>query len=45
MKKKIFSVAATVALTGAFATSVSAEEYTIDKGDTLWGISIPDACQ
>ncbi|MFZ0370383.1 MAG: LysM peptidoglycan-binding domain-containing protein [Halobacillus sp.] len=39
MKKKIFSVAATVALTGAFATSVSAEEYTIDKGDTLWGIS------
>ncbi|ARI77341.1 3D domain-containing protein [Halobacillus mangrovi] len=39
MKKTVFTVAATVALTGAFATSVSAEEYTIDKGDTLWSIS------
>ncbi|WP_062513469.1 LysM peptidoglycan-binding and 3D domain-containing protein [Halobacillus sp. KGW1] len=39
MKKTVFSVAATVALTGAFATSVSAEEYSINKGDTLWSIS------
>lgn len=39
MKKSVFSLAATAALTGAFATSVSAEEYTVDKGDTLWGIS------
>ncbi|WP_226579118.1 LysM peptidoglycan-binding and 3D domain-containing protein [Halobacillus litoralis] len=42
MKKTVFSVAATVALTGAFATSVSAhesEQYTINKGDTLWSIS------
>ncbi|RWZ60350.1 LysM peptidoglycan-binding domain-containing protein [Halobacillus fulvus] len=39
MKKTVFSLAATVALTGAFATTASAEEYTIDKGDTLWSIS------
>ncbi|UOQ93497.1 LysM peptidoglycan-binding domain-containing protein [Halobacillus shinanisalinarum] len=39
MKKTVFSLAATAALTGAFATSVSAEEYTVNKGDTLWGIS------
>ncbi|MFQ3543090.1 LysM peptidoglycan-binding domain-containing protein [Halobacillus rhizosphaerae] len=39
MKKTVFSLAATVTLTGAFASTVSAEEYTIDKGDTLWGIS------
>ncbi|KHE67193.1 3D domain-containing protein [Halobacillus sp. BBL2006] len=39
MKKTVLTVAATVALTGAFATSVSAEEYTINKGDTLWSIS------
>ncbi|REJ09646.1 3D domain-containing protein [Halobacillus trueperi] len=41
MKKTVFSVVATVALTGAFATTVSAHEteYKIDKGDTLWGIS------
>ncbi|MBH0229486.1 LysM peptidoglycan-binding and 3D domain-containing protein [Halobacillus yeomjeoni] len=39
MKKTVFSIAATVALTGAFATSVSAEEYKINKGDTLWSIS------
>ncbi|CDQ19586.1 3D (Asp-Asp-Asp) domain-containing protein [Halobacillus karajensis] len=41
MKKTVISVAATVALTGAFATTVSAHEteYKINKGDTLWGIS------
>ncbi|WLR46829.1 LysM peptidoglycan-binding domain-containing protein [Halobacillus litoralis] len=41
MKKTVFSVVATVALTGAFATSVSAHEteYKINQGDTLWGIS------
>ncbi|WP_173916376.1 3D domain-containing protein [Halobacillus sp. Marseille-Q1614] len=39
MKKTAFSLAATAALTGAFATSVSADEYTVNKGDTLWGIS------
>ncbi|MYL19335.1 LysM peptidoglycan-binding domain-containing protein [Halobacillus litoralis] len=42
MKKTVFSVAATVALTGAFATSVSAhesEQYSVNKGDTLWSIS------
>ncbi|MYL48555.1 LysM peptidoglycan-binding domain-containing protein [Halobacillus litoralis] len=41
MKKTVFSVVATVALTGAFATTVSAHEteYKINKGDTLWGIS------
>ncbi|SFJ98331.1 3D (Asp-Asp-Asp) domain-containing protein [Halobacillus dabanensis] len=41
MKKTVFSVAATVALTGVFATTVSADanEHTINKGETLWGIS------
>ncbi|MGP4059974.1 LysM peptidoglycan-binding domain-containing protein [Halobacillus sp. H74] len=39
MKKTVFSVAATVALTGVLATTVSAEEYKINKGDTLWSIS------
>ncbi|MBX0356308.1 3D domain-containing protein [Halobacillus sp. Nhm2S1] len=41
MKKTVFSVVATVALTGAFATTVSAHEteYKINQGDTLWGIS------
>ncbi|MBN9652987.1 LysM peptidoglycan-binding domain-containing protein [Halobacillus sp. GSS1] len=41
MKKTVFSVVATVALTGAFATTASAHEteYKINQGDTLWGIS------
>ncbi|MFC7060368.1 LysM peptidoglycan-binding domain-containing protein [Halobacillus seohaensis] len=39
MKKTAFALVATVALTGAFATGVSAHEYTVNKGDTLWGIS------
>ncbi|WP_431799216.1 LysM peptidoglycan-binding domain-containing protein [Halobacillus andaensis] len=39
MKKTAFSLAATAALTGAFATGVSADEYKVNKGDTLWSIS------
>ncbi|GGF10007.1 peptidase M23 [Halobacillus andaensis] len=39
MKKTAFSIAATAALTGAFATGVSADEYKVNKGDTLWSIS------
>ncbi|MCP3030778.1 LysM peptidoglycan-binding domain-containing protein [Halobacillus sp. A1] len=39
MKKTAFSLVATAALTGAFATGVSAEEYKVNKGDTLWSIS------
>ncbi|WP_347862226.1 LysM peptidoglycan-binding domain-containing protein [Salimicrobium sp. PL1-032A] len=39
MKKQMFTLVATAALTGAFASTVSAEEYNVDKGDTLWGIS------
>ncbi|UOQ42803.1 LysM peptidoglycan-binding domain-containing protein [Halobacillus salinarum] len=39
MKKTVFSLAAAVTMTGAFATSASAAEYTINKGDTLWSIA------
>ncbi|MFC7320612.1 3D domain-containing protein [Halobacillus campisalis] len=39
MKKTAFSLVATAALTGAFATGVSAEDYNVNKGDTLWSIS------
>ncbi|SIS37306.1 3D domain-containing protein [Salimicrobium flavidum] len=39
MKKQIVTLATTAALTGAFATTVSAEDYNVNKGDTLWGIS------
>src|SRR5699024_5292927 len=38
MKKLIVSAAA-VALTFGAATSVSAEEYEVEKGDTLWDIA------
>ncbi|WP_347860527.1 LysM peptidoglycan-binding domain-containing protein [Salimicrobium sp. PL1-032A] len=39
MKKQIVTLATTAALTGAFATTVSAEDYNVNKGDTLWSIS------
>lgn len=39
MKKMIFTLFLTVAFVCTFATAVSAEEYTIKKGDTLWEIS------
>src|SRR5699024_4054333 len=38
MKKLIVSAAA-VALTFGAATSVSAEEYEVEKGDTIWDIA------
>lgn len=39
MKKQMITLATTAALTGAFATTVSAEEYNVNSGDTLWSIS------
>lgn len=39
MKKQIVTLATTAALTGAFATTVSAEDHNVNSGDTLWGIS------
>ncbi|GGD99835.1 CHAP domain-containing protein [Jeotgalicoccus aerolatus] len=39
MKKTVVSVATLTAITGVAATAVSADEYTISSGDTLWGIA------
>src|SRR5699024_5349122 len=39
MKKTVESVATLTAITGVAATAVSADEYTIASGDTLWGIA------
>ncbi|HBV23824.1 MAG TPA: hypothetical protein DEB42_08590, partial [Jeotgalicoccus sp.] len=39
MKKTVVSVATLTAITGVAATAVSADEYTIASGDTLWGIA------
>ena len=39
MKKTVVSVATLTALTGVAATAVSADEYKVSSGDTLWGIA------
>ena len=39
MKKTVVSVATLTALTGVAATAVSADEYKVSGGDTLWGIA------
>ncbi len=39
MKKTIVSLAAVASVSAVTATAVSAEEVTVNKGDTLWGIA------
>ncbi|QHT45287.1 LysM peptidoglycan-binding domain-containing protein [Halobacillus sp. ACCC02827] len=39
MKKTVVSLAAVASISAVTATSVSAEEVTVNKGDTLWSIS------
>jgi 3D (Asp-Asp-Asp) domain-containing protein/LysM repeat protein len=39
MKKKFVSLVATAAIITSAATTVQAEEVTVQKGDTLWGFS------
>lgn len=39
MKKLVASLAAAVLTVGVAATSVSAEEYEVEKGDSLWNIA------
>lgn len=39
MKQKIVSLVATAAIITSAATTVQAEEVTVQKGDTLWGFS------
>ncbi|WP_181348446.1 3D domain-containing protein [Thalassobacillus sp. CUG 92003] len=39
MKKTVLSFTAAMAISGAFAAQAHAEDYVVNKGDTLWGIS------
>ncbi|WP_433742245.1 LysM peptidoglycan-binding domain-containing protein [Falsibacillus pallidus] len=39
MKKSIVALATAAVFTGAMAGTASAQEYEVNKGDTLWGIS------
>ncbi len=39
MKKTLLSVATVTALTGVASSNISAADYTVESGDTLWGLA------